>query len=363
MGLSRFVVSAGLVKRLGGLSLAATVEIEAGSTLALVGESGAGKTTVLRLLAGLTAPDDGHIAVDNQTWFDHKTGVSLPTWQREIGYLSQDYALFPHLSVFENIAFGLRAQHVGGAQIRQQVEAMLFRFDLAVLRTRKPHQLSGGQQQRVALARALVLQPRLLLLDEPLSALDLKTRRSVRAQLRQTLASLPGATVYVTHNPMEAIVFGDRISVLESGRVTQNGVPDDLLRHPRSAYVAEFMGVNLLRGSIAAAEGGGLVRVQTSFGAVIAADSGDVGEVLVALSPREITLHLTPPAGSAQNVFFGPIVELVPEPPFGDRIRVALATSPPLVAEVTRHAVETLRLREGLEVHAAFKATGLVPYR
>ena len=162
---------------------------------------------------------------------------------------------------------------------------------------------------------------------------------------------------------MEAIVFGDRISVLESGRVTQNGLPDDLLRHPRSAYVAEFMGVNLLRGSIAAAEGGGLVRVQTPFGAVIAADSGDVGEVLVALSPREITLHLTPPAGSAQNVFFGPIVELVPEPPFGDRIRVALATSPPLVAEVTRHAVETLRLREGLEVHAAFKATGLVPYR
>jgi molybdate transport system ATP-binding protein len=357
------VLSAGLVKRLGGLSLSATIEVQAGKTLALVGESGAGKTTVLRLLAGLTDPDDGRIAMNGRTWFDHAAGISVPAWQREVGYLSQDYALFPHLSVFNNIAFGLRAQHFGDARIKRQVDAMLFRFDLEEMATRRPHQLSGGQQQRVALARALVLEPKLLLLDEPLSALDLKTRRSVRSGLRHTLASLPSATLYVTHNPMEAIVFGDRIAVLESGRVTQNGVPDDLLRHPRSAYVAEFMGVNLLRGTIAAAEAGGLVRVQTPFGSVTAADSGDVGEVLVALSPREITLHLTPPAGSAQNVFFGPIVELVPEPPFGERVRVALATSPPLVAEVTRHAVETLGLREGLEVHAAFKATGVVPYR
>ncbi|HTK42425.1 MAG TPA: ABC transporter ATP-binding protein [Gemmatimonadales bacterium] len=357
------MLSAELVKRLGGLSLSARLDIDAGSTLALVGESGAGKTTVLRLLAGLADPDQGRIALDGHTWFDRAGGISLPAWQREVGYLSQDYALFPHLSVFENVAFGLRALGTERSVLRQQVEAMLFRFHLQALTTRQPDQLSGGQQQRVALARALVLEPRLLLLDEPLSALDLKTRRSVRSELRRTLMALPSATVYVTHNPMEALFFGDRIAVLESGRVTQNGVPDDLLRHPRTPYVAEFMGVNLLQGTIAAAEAGGLVRVRTPFGSVVAADPGDVGEVLVALNPREITLHLTPPTGSAQNVFFGPIVELVPEPPFGERFRVALATSPPLVAEVTRHAVETLRLREGLEVHAAFKATGLVPYR
>jgi molybdate transport system ATP-binding protein len=357
------MLSAGLVKRLGGLSLAAAFEVEAGNTLALVGESGAGKTTVLRLLAGLAEPDDGYITLDDRRLFDRDAGISLPAWQRDVGYLSQDYALFPHLTVFENVAFGLRAQGMGRQHIRRQVEAILFRFNLQELATRRPHHLSGGQQQRVALARALVLEPRLLLLDEPLSALDLKTRRSVRSELRRTLAALPGATVYVTHNPMEAIVFGDRIAVLESGRVTQKGVPDDLLRRPRSEYVAEFMGVNLLQGSIAAAEGSGLVRVRTPFGSVVAADPGDVGEVLVALNPREITLHLTPPTGSAQNVFFGPIVELVPEPPFGDRVRVALATSPPLVAEVTRHAVESLGLREGIEVHAAFKATGLIPYR
>jgi molybdate transport system ATP-binding protein len=357
------VLVASLAKRLGGFSLDAELEVAPGRTLALVGESGAGKTTVLRLLAGLTQPDAGRITLNGEPWFDSPEAIALPPWRREVGYLAQDYALFPHLSVFDNVAFGLRAQGLHRRTTRSRVDGVLMRFDLAALADRKPSQLSGGQQQRVALARALVLEPSLLLLDEPLSALDLQTRRSVRGKLRRTLAALPCATVYVTHNPVEAIAFGDRISVLEAGRITQNGVPDELLRHPRSPYVAEFMGVNLIQGSIGAPEGGGLVRVRTPFGSVVAVDPGEAGEVLVALNPREITLHLTPPAGSAQNVFFGRIAELVPEPPFGERVRVALTTSPPLVAEVTRHAVEALGLCEGLEVHAAFKATGLVPYR
>jgi len=357
------VLRAALAKRLGALALTADIEVESGSTLALVGESGAGKSTLLRLLAGLAHADEGRIVLDDRAWFDRAARVAVPAWQREVGYLAQDYALFPHISVFENVAFGLRAQGLDRHTTRLRVDGVLARFSIQDLAARRPDQLSGGQQQRVALARALVLEPRLLLLDEPLSALDLQTRRSVRGKLRRTLAALPCATIYVTHNPLEAIVFGDRIAVLEAGRITQNGVPDDLLRHPRSAYIAEFMGVNLLQGSVAAGEGSGLVRVRTPFGSVVAVDPGGPGEVLVALNPREITLHLTPPGGSAQNVFFGRIVELVPEPPFGERVRVALATSPPLVAEVTRHAVESLGLREGLEVHAAFKATGLVPYR
>jgi molybdate transport system ATP-binding protein len=357
------VLTAKLTKRLGDFSLAADLEVAPGTTLALVGESGAGKTTVLRLLAGLAHPDAGRIVLDGEPWFDADASVALPAWRREVGYLAQDYALFPHLSVFDNVAFGLRAQGVARRITRDRAAGALLRLGLEDLTDRRPDQLSGGQQQRVALARALVLEPRLMLLDEPLSALDLQTRRAVRGSLRRTLAALPCATVYVTHNPVEAIAFGDRIAVLEAGRITQNGVPDDLLRHPRSPYVAEFMGVNLIRGSIGAPEGSGLVRVRTPFGSVVAVDPGEPGEVLVALSPREITLHLTPPAGSAQNVFFGRIEELVPEPPFGERVRVALSTSPPLVAEVTRYAVEALGLCEGLEVHAAFKATGLVPYR
>lgn len=357
------MLRATLAKRLGGFSLDATLEIRAGSTLALVGESGAGKTTVLRLLAGLDRPDDGRILLDERAWFDPSAGIVVPPWQREVGYLAQDYALFPHLSVFENVAFGLRALGLPRRVIRERVAVAVERLDLGRLAARRPDQLSGGQRQRVALARALVLDPKVLLLDEPLSALDLQTRRATRGVLRETLAALPCATLYVTHHPLEALAFGDSIAVLEAGRITQNGPPDDLLRHPRSAYIAEFMGVNLFQGAVEAPDGSGLVRVRTPFGTVIAVDPGGPGDVLVALNPREITLHLSRPAGSAQNVFVGRIAELVPEPPFGERVRVALATSPPLVAEVTRRAVESLGLRPGLEVHAAFKATGLVPYR
>jgi molybdate transport system ATP-binding protein len=357
------VLTATLAKRIGGVALAATFEVEAGSTLVLVGESGAGKTTLLRCLAGLVSPDEGRIVLNGQVWFDGTAGVSLPAWRREVGYLAQDYALFPHLSVQANVGFGLGAQGLHRRSIRSRVDATLERVGLGDLASRRPDQLSGGQQQRTALARALVLEPRLLLLDEPLSALDLQTRRAVRGELRRTLAGLPCATVYVTHNPVEAIVFGDRIAVLEAGRISQVGAPDELLRRPRSPYVAEFMGVNLFRGTVAERDASGLARVRTPFGSVVAVDPGEPGDVLVALNPREVTLHLVPPAGSAQNVFPGRIVELVAEPPFGERVRVALDSTPPLVAEVTRHAVESLGLREGLEVHAAFKATGLVPYR
>jgi len=357
------MLAATLAKRLGGFALAATLEVEPGATLVLVGESGAGKTTLLRLLAGLADPDEGRIVLDGRVWLDRTAGVSLPAWRREVGYLAQDYALFPHLAVHANVAFGLRAQGLDWRAVHQRVDAALAGLGLTALAGRRPDQLSGGQRQRVALARALVLEPRLLLLDEPLSALDLQTRRAVRAELRRTLAGLSCATVYVTHNPVEAIVFGDRIAVLEAGRITQVGAPDELLRRPRSPYVAEFMGVNLFQGTVGARDESGLARVRTPFGSVVAVDPGEPGEVLVALNPREVTLHLEPPAGSAQNVFRGRIVELVAEPPFGERVRVALDSTPPLVAEVTRYAVESLGLREGLEVHAAFKATGLVPYR
>ncbi len=356
------MLRATLARRRGTFQLEVALEAAPGSTLVLVGENGAGKTTVLRLLAGLERPDRGAISLDGAVYFDSERAVEVPARRREIGVLSADYGLFPHLSVAENVAFGLRAQGVPAKAAHGRVAAMLARLGIAGLGARRPRELSGGQQQRVALARALVLEPRLLLLDEPLSALDVQTRRELRAELRALLAELPCVTLYVTHSPMEAIVFGDRIAVMEAGRITQAGTREELLRHPRSAYVAEFMGVNLFQGAIVR-RADGMAQVQAADGVLNVADPGGAGDVFVAVNPREITLHREAPSGSAQNVFRGTVVELAPEPPFGERVRVVLGTRPPLVAETTRQAVAALGLREGSQVYAAFKATGVVAYR
>ena len=349
-------------KRLGSFQLVADFELAGGGVLVLVGESGAGKTTVLRTLAGLEHPDDGRIALDGELWFDASVRVDLAPARRAVGYVAQDYALFPHLSALDNVAFGPSADGASRATARERAMRSLDRLGVAALAERRPQQLSGGQQQRVALARALVLEPKLLLLDEPLSALDPTTRREVRGELRRLLARLPCATLYVTHTPSEALLFGDRIAVLENGVVSQLGSRDDLLRHPRSAYVAEFMGINLFRGTIVERNGDGLARLHTEDGDLWVVDPGTADEVFAAVSPREITLHREPPSGSAQNLLTGDIAEIVPEPPLGERLRVVLASRPNLVAEVTRHASEALDLREGVRVHAAFKATGVSVY-
>jgi molybdate transport system ATP-binding protein len=357
------VLQATVVKRRGAFRLDVDLDAPAGATLVVVGESGAGKTTLLRLLAGLESPDAGRIAVGNRVYFDAAERVVVPAWVRQTGYVSQDYALFPHLTVFENVAFGLRAQGFSRHAARTRVDATLELVGLGGLAGRRPAALSGGQQQRVALARALVLEPSLLLLDEPLSALDLGTRQAIRGELRELLRRPSCVTIYVTHNPLEAMVFGDRIAVIEGGRLTQMGTREDLLTHPRTSYVATLLGMNLFQGRIAQQGQDGLARVRTADGELVVADPGGSADVFVAVSPREITLYLEPPSGSAQNVFHGPIRELVPEPPAGERVRVALRTNPPLVAEVTQQAVEALGLRKDLPVYAGFKATGVTAYR
>jgi molybdate transport system ATP-binding protein len=349
-----------VVKRLGGFELAAELTVRRGETTVLVGESGAGKSTVLRLVAGLEHPDEGRIALDDQVYADPAAGVVVPAWRRSVGVVFQDYALFPHLSVAENVRFGLRASGIPKAESRRRVGAILDRLAVADLAGRAIAGLSGGQQQRVALARALVLDPDVLLLDEPLSALDLRTRRSIRGELRQLLRRLPCVTLYVTHNPVEAMFFGERIVVLERGRVTQSGTRDDLLRHPRSPYVAELVGTNLLYGT--AGRSGGTAEVRTAEGVLLVTGGGAEGEVFATVSPREITIYRERPDASVQNLFTGPILEVVSEPPAGERVRIALGTTPPLVAEVTRDAVAALDLREGMVVHAGFKATGVRTY-
>ncbi len=350
-----------VLSRRGGFELRASFTAEPGATTVLVGESGAGKTTLLRLAAGLDQPERGRIALDGEVYADPEAGVARPAWRRDVGYMAQDYALFPHLSVERNVAFGLEAAGLGRAAVAGRVAETLRRTGIADLGGRRPASLSGGQQQRAALARVLVLHPRLLLLDEPLAALDLQTRRQVRAELRDLIRQLGGVTLYVTHSPLEALLFGERIVVLEGGRVSQVGTRDDLLRYPRSRYVAELMGTNLFAGGSAVAPGAAALR--TPDGEIAVAPPGAAGDVFLTVDPRQITLHPHPPEGSAQNVLQGPVLELAPEPPSGERIRVALGTRPPLVAEVTRDAVAALSLREGMTVYASFKATGVRTYR
>jgi molybdate transport system ATP-binding protein len=355
------VLDASLGKRRNGFVLDVAVRAPSGSTTVLVGESGAGKTSVLRLLAGLDRLDTGAVTIDGECWADTATGVHRPPWAREIGYVAQDYALFPHLSVSENVAFGLRAAGVPRRRTAARVMDALRRVGISDLAGRRATQLSGGQRQRVALARALVLEPRLLLLDEPLSSLDLQTRRVVRVELRQLLQTLECVTVYVTHSPVEALVFGEQVVVLDGGRVAQAGSREELLRRPRSGFVAELVGTNLLVGRAAPAGTEGTI-IRTPEGPLAIEAATGPGTVYLTVSPRDITLFRAPPDGSAQNVFAGTVLELVPEPPGGERVRVVLDTRPTLVAEVTREAVAALHLIPGTPVHAAFKATGVQRY-
>ncbi|HEX5633717.1 MAG TPA: ATP-binding cassette domain-containing protein, partial [Gemmatimonadales bacterium] len=193
-----------LASRQGEFTLEFAARVPPRTVLVVVGESGSGKTTLLRLLAGLATPDRGRIAVEGETWFSSEEHVHVPARERAVGYVAQDHALFPHLTASQNVAFGLRSQGVPPHETAERVQAALERLGVAALAERRPRELSGGQQQRVALARALVLEPRLLLLDEPLSALDVQSRRAIRGELRRLLASLPCVTVYVTHQPAEA---------------------------------------------------------------------------------------------------------------------------------------------------------------
>ncbi|HEY4034043.1 MAG TPA: ABC transporter ATP-binding protein [Ktedonobacteraceae bacterium] len=367
--------------------LALDFHVDKGKTTVLLGESGAGKTTVLRLLAGLLHPQKGHITLDERVYYDSERHIVVPPQERPFGYVFQDYILFPHLSVFENVAFGLRAQHLSRQIIRQRVGAVLEQVRLVGLEQRRPAQLSGGQQQRVAIARALVLQPQLLLLDEPLAALDVQTRREVRQELRRILEETGITTIMVTHQYLEALLFGHQILVLDHGSMIQQGGQHELRATPRSAYVAELVGTNFFRGRIVGYETNTMCIIQlpsTSHGdetieivaslrerSVTETAPGIGDEAYVVIDPHSITLHRTPPEGSARNIFSGEIMQIMRlSTASGDedgrmRISIQLNNAPstaPLVAEITQTSAARMELCEGQLVYATFKATEASAY-
>jgi iron(III) transport system ATP-binding protein len=252
------LVAENIFKRLGGAEILRGISfhLDRGEILALLGPSGSGKTTLLRSVAGLERPDAGRIVLGGKTIFDAAAGLEVPAEERGLGLVFQSYAIWPHRSVYENAAYGLRLRRTGAAEIRIKVEKILARLGLDTMAARYPHQLSGGQQQRVALARALVYSPPVLLLDEPLSNLDAKLREDARHWIRELIKETQAAALYVTHDQTEALAIADRILFLDGGRVQQEGTPEEIYARPASKFVAEFMGSNnRLEGKIAEIKG------------------------------------------------------------------------------------------------------------
>lgn len=338
----------------GSFELDVELHAAAGQVLAVVGPNGAGKSTLLRTLAGLLILTAGQITLAGRTLADTAGAVHLPPYERHIGMLFQDYRLFEHLSARDNVAFGLRTQGARRATARAEAGSWLASMGLTDLAERRPAQLSGGQAQRVALARALATRPRMLLLDEPLAALDAGTRAGLRTELRRHLVAFDGPSLLVTHDPLEAMTLADQLLILEGGRVVQHGTPHEVARRPNTRYVGQLVGLNVYQGT---AEHGTLT---TGTGARIHITGDLSGPATAAIRPSAVTLHpAPPPIASARNSWRGTLDALEP---FGDRVRATISGELPLLADITMAAVTDLQLRPGDQVWASVKATDITSY-
>jgi molybdate transport system ATP-binding protein len=347
-------LEASIALHLGTLDLDVELEVGRGEMVAILGPNGAGKSTVLRALAGLLPIERGRIVVDDLVVDDPADRTFLPPDRRPIGVVFQSYLLFANMSAIENVAFGLRASGMGKGEARQRATAWLERVGLSGHAANRPAALSGGQSQRVALARALATDPRLLLLDEPLAALDAGTRTEVRRDLRRHLQSFDGTRVMVTHDPVDAYALADRVAVMDSGRIIQLGSIAEVTARPRSRYVASLIGTNLVAGDIA----GNVLT--TSGGARVALADATPGPSFALIRPQAILLQREPALNtSAQNSWPGTITDI---DRLGDRARVHVEGLLPLTAEITTAALDQLGLRPGDVVHAAAKATDIESY-
>jgi len=347
---------AGTVER-GAFRLDVEFTAGPGEVLGLLGPNGAGKTTLLRALSGLTPLTTGRIELNDKRLDDVASGEFVAAEHRPVGMVFQSYRLFPHLSVRENIAFAPRSRGRGRRASRQVADSWVDRLGLGELASRRPVQLSGGQAQRVALARALAADPGLLLLDEPLAALDARTRLEVRAELRSHLAEFPGPTLLITHDPLEAMVMTDRLLVIEDGRIVQRGTPTEVARRPATQYIARLVGLNLYAGTrdgaIVGLDGGGTMTPA-------AQPQSQGARVLVAIRPTAIALHTTKPDhASPRNVWAGTVagMELLT-----DRVRIEVTGAPSALVDITPGAVHELNLAAGTEVWLSAKATDIDIY-
>ncbi len=337
-----------VVHRRDGFTLDVELALPAGRTTALVGPNGAGKSTTLAALAGLIRLDEGFIRLGDTVLDDPSHDTFLPAGDRHVGMVFQDGLLLEHLSVLANVAFGPRSRGARRAAAQQQATTWLDTLEIGALADRRPHELSGGEAQRVALARALATDPALVLLDEPFSALDVQGRASLRRTLATHLATLAAPRLLVTHDPVEAFLLADHVAVLEAGRITQTGTPDELRQRPATRYAAELAGTNLLRG--VAADG----AVEVGSHVLRIADHSVRGPVLVTIAPQAIAVSLTQPAGSPRNTW-PTVIERLEQ--LGDRTRVSVQAPVQITAEVTPAAVDELRLAPGLSVWLSVKAT------
>jgi molybdate transport system ATP-binding protein len=340
----------------GALELGVALEVRAGECLALAGPSGAGKTSVLRVVAGLIRPERGRVRCGGVTWLDTERGIDHPPERRACGYVFQEYALFPHLSAWRNVAYGLH-----GGDRRERALDQLARFGIKHLSHARPGTLSGGERQRVALARVLVRPPRVLLLDEPLAALDARSRASAARELSGLLREVDAPALLVTHDFAEAAQLGDRVAVIDAGRIVQDGTPSELAAAPRSAFVADFTGAVVLTGT-ARAGPDGLTRVELDGGGDVMSTDRALGPVAMSVYPWEIAIEPigVEAHGSAQNRLPAEVLSVTE---IGNRVRLGLAGPQPLAAEVTLASARGLHLTQGTRVTVTWKAaaTRLVP--
>jgi molybdate transport system ATP-binding protein len=339
--------------RLGAFRLNVDIDVEPGEVLAVLGPNGSGKTTMLRALAGLLPIDAGSIRIGEHVLDDPDDDVFVAPEHRPVGVVFQDYLLFEHLSALDNVAFGLRARGTTRAEARRRAHDWLDRVGLTAHAAARPRELSGGQAQRVALARALAIDPEILLLDEPLAALDAGTRRQVRRDLRQHLDSFDGVRLLVTHDPVDAYALADRVAIFDHGSIVQTGTIADITAHPRSPYVAALIGTNLVTGTITT---DGLT---TDRGVQVAVVADFTGPAFAVIRPQSITVSRHLPDTSARNTFSCTVDDI---DRLGDRVRIGIDGPLHLTAEITAHALDTLALRPGDTVHASVKATDIDTY-
>lgn len=325
------------------------LEVKQGEYFVILGPTGAGKTLLLETIAGFYNPDSGEI------WIEGRDVTIVPPETRKVGFIYQDYSLFPHLTVEQNIVFGLKLKKSSSPDTnRKRVMEIMDWLNISHLAHRYPNTLSGGEQQKVAIARAVAIEPSILLLDEPLSALDLRTRDYLREELKRVKEELGITMVHVTHDQTEALILADRIAVMMHGRIVQVGTPYEIFNKPLTDEMADFVGVeNILRGIVRSNERG-IAEIEVDTGTIFAVSEYRAGEVKVCIRPEDITLSESRGESSARNVMRVRIKELLE---MGPLTRVKMDTG--LVALITKQSRENLGLRKGDEVYATFKATAV----